>query len=164
MLVRRAFAWLFKPIHFFAHELVEVHRVKSELSFIEPSARLGCFSSQFVSRPRVRRGSSNQERVVVHRTVGSSRRLFKLGPSCFGFLLVYPLGRSSQNACGLLLALPADAQPVNQPDKQRRSTFSRFRLRRAAVVCRLSPTLGISRSAQASLRFGLLARPRVGVH
>jgi hypothetical protein len=42
-------------------------------------------------------------------------------------------------------ALPArDAQPFNQPDSQRRVTVARFGYDCAAVVCRLSQTLGIT--------------------
>ena len=43
--------------------------------------------------------------------------------------------------------MPArDAQPFNQPDSQRRVTFARFGYDCAAVVCRLSQTLGSKRA------------------
>ena len=107
------------------------------------------FSSQFISRLRTRRGSSNQERVVVHRTPARLGRFSSLVRFFSGFFSSGQFAahrKMPAGFCSLFQQMP------NQSIK--RTSFGR----------RLSPTLGISRSAQASLRFGLLARPRVGVH
>ena len=56
-----------------------------------------------------------------------------------GSRVEFPLGFSQS------VVLTRDAQPFNQPDKQRRATFARFGQRRAAVVRRLSQTLGLTR-------------------
>jgi hypothetical protein len=56
-----------------------------------------------------------------------------------------PRSRSLQcaHAAAVWFSALAAAQPINQPDSQRRVTSVRFCLRTAAVVCRLSQTLGL---------------------